>query len=136
MPFNETATVDVSEWRGDSLIVGVVGAGTMGAGIAQVCLQAGHEVQLHDVDHAAIERGRDRIADGWPAGREGPADARRPRSDAGLASTTRTRWRAWPQEADLVIEAALEDLELKRTIFRALGAAARPATILPRTPAR
>ena len=36
----------------------------MGAGIAQVALEAGHEVLLHDVDQAAIERGRARIGDG------------------------------------------------------------------------
>ena len=47
-----------------TLTVGIVGAGTMGAGIAQVCLQAGHDVLLFDVDHEAIERGRGRIAEG------------------------------------------------------------------------
>jgi 3-hydroxybutyryl-CoA dehydrogenase len=112
------------------LIIGVVGAGTMGAGIAQVCLQAGHEVLMHDVDGAAIERGRSRIANGLArlvdkgrltgADRNGLlANLRDAHSLEGLA-----------QEADLVIEAALEDLDLKRTIFRALGAAASSTAIL------
>ena len=112
------------------MIVGVVGAGTMGAGIAQVCLQAGHEVLLHDVDHAAIERGRARIADGLEklvkkgrlaAGQKTAmlASLRDAHSLEGLA-----------HEADVVIEAALEDIDLKRTIFRALGASARPDAVL------
>ena len=46
------------------VIVGIVGAGTMGAGIAQVALEAGCEVVLYDVDEAALERGRERIRDG------------------------------------------------------------------------
>lgn len=114
----------------ESLTVGVIGAGTMGAGIAQVCLQAGHAVLLHDVDQAAIDRGSSRIADGLAKlvekGRltadnrtQMLANLRDAHSLEGLA-----------QESDLVIEAALEDLELKRTIFRALGAAASPTTIL------
>ena len=112
------------------MIVGVIGTGTMGAGIAQVCLQAGHEVVLHDVDHAAIERGRSRIADGLEKlvakGRltadqrsQMLASLRDAHSLEGLA-----------QESDVVIEAALEDIDLKNTIFRALGAAARPDAIL------
>jgi hypothetical protein len=78
------------------VIVGVVGAGTMGAGIAQVCLHAGHEVLLYDVDHAAIERGRERIADGLArlvAKGRLPADA--PERLLG-ACATRTRSKAWP----------------------------------------
>jgi 3-hydroxybutyryl-CoA dehydrogenase len=112
------------------MIVGVVGAGTMGAGIAQVCLQAGHEVLLHDIEHAAIERGRSRIADGLAKlVRKGKltadqqtemlANLRDAHSLEGLA-----------QESDLVIEAALENIDLKRTIFRALGVSARPDAIL------
>ena len=114
----------------DSLIVGVVGAGTMGAGIAQVCLQAGHEVLLHDVDHAAIERGRGRIADGLAKlvdkGRLTAADQARMLASLRDAHSLE----GLAQESDLVIEAALEDLDLKRTIFRALGAAAQPTATL------
>ncbi len=110
--------------------MGVIGAGTMGAGIAQVCLQAGHEVQLHDVDHAAIERGRARIADGLqklvdkskltPYDRQQMLDSLHDaHSLGGLAL-----------ETDIVIEAAIEDLGLKQTIFRALGDAAENDTIL------
>ena len=119
--------VDVSN---ASLTVGIVGAGTMGAGIGQVCLQAGHEVLLNDVDHAAIERGREQIASGLDKlvekGRLTPRDRQQmldslhdAHSIEGLA-----------QEADLVVEAALEDLDLKRTVFRALGASAPAGTIL------
>ena len=112
------------------LIVGVVGAGTMGAGIAQVCLQAGHEVVLFDVDEAAVARGRERIAAGLQRmvdkGRLTDDDAQR------MAATLRDAYGLdeLAQDADVVIEAALEDLALKETIFRALGSAARPDTIL------
>ena len=114
----------------DPLIVGVVGAGTMGAGIAQVALQAGHEVQLHDVDHEAIERGRTKISDGLQRlvdkGRLTPNDRQQMLDSLQDAHTLE----GIAQEADIVIEAALEDLELKRTIFDALGHSAGPNTIL------
>ena len=106
--------------------VGIVGAGTMGAGIAQVALAAGDEVILHDVDPAAIERARARIASGLE--RHPPV--------AGTPAETLARLReattldAVAAEADVVIEAAIEDLDLKRTIIRALDAAAAPSTIL------
>ncbi len=112
------------------LIVGVVGAGTMGAGIAQVCLQAGHEVVLFDVDEAAVARGRERIAAGFQRmidkGRLTSDDAQR------MTATLRDAYGLdeLAQDADVVIEAALEDLALKETIFRALGSAVRPETIL------
>lgn len=112
------------------MIVGIVGAGTMGAGIAQLCLQHGHEVLLHDVDEAAIARGRERVAQGLDhlVGR-----GRLSAKDAGAALTDRLREAHGLDalgEADLVIEAALEDLELKRTIFRALDSAAAPDVVL------
>ena len=106
----------------------------MGAGIAQLALESGHEVVLHDVDETAIERGRTRIRDGlarraakldldadtiddWVDGRIGGL-----RESASLD--------ALGAEAEFIIEAALEDLDLKRTIFRTLDAAAPPQTIL------
>ncbi|HUG47214.1 MAG TPA: 3-hydroxyacyl-CoA dehydrogenase NAD-binding domain-containing protein [Candidatus Limnocylindria bacterium] len=112
------------------MIVGIVGAGTMGAGIAQVCLQAGHEVVLYDVDEAAIERGRERIAEGLARlvakGSLTQAAVER------LLGALRNAYtlEALAAEAELVIEAALEDLELKRTIFRALSAAAAAGSAL------
>lgn len=115
----------------EPLVVGIVGAGTMGAGIAQLVLQAGHEVLLNDVDEAAIARGRERIASGldrvvakgrMDAGEAGAALVERLRDAHGLDTLA--------AEADIVIEAALEDLDLKRTIFRALDSAAPPSTVL------
>jgi 3-hydroxybutyryl-CoA dehydrogenase len=115
-------------------IVGIVGAGAMGAGIGQVALEAGHEVVLHDVDEAAVGRGRDRIADGLtrraaravadPAGIDDWVAARLDR----LRVTESVEQLG--DEADVVIEAAIEQLELKQTIFRTLDAVADSATIL------
>ncbi len=114
--------------------IGIVGAGAMGAGIAQVALEAGSEVVLHDVDPAAIERARAGIRrglerragsleldpdtiDDWTAGR---IELLR---DAGTLD-------AVAAEAELIVEAALEDLGLKQEIFRALDAGAPGDTIL------
>ena len=115
-------------------LVGVVGAGVMGAGIAQLALEAGHEVVLHDIDEAALAHGRDRIADGLarraaklvedPARIDDWVDGRIDR----LRETDVLEQLG--DEADVVIEAALENLELKRTIFRTLDATADPAATL------
>jgi 3-hydroxybutyryl-CoA dehydrogenase len=108
------------------MVVGVVGAGTMGAGIAQVALQAGHEVLLHDVDPEAIQRGRERIS----AGLQRLVD--RGTLDAAQRATYLAALRdvasqpVVAAEADLIVEAALEDLTLKRTIFRQLDMNALP----------
>ena len=112
------------------LIVGVVGAGTMGAGIAQVCLQAGHEVVLFDIDEAAIERGRSRIAAGLQrlVSKGRLADEEAQRLEAAMRHAHGLD--ALAEEANVVIEAAVEDLPLKETIFRALGASSRADTLL------
>jgi 3-hydroxybutyryl-CoA dehydrogenase len=106
----------------------------MGSGIGQVALEAGHEVVMHDVDEAALAAGRDRIADGLarraahavvdPSGIDEWIEARIAR----LRETVVLEQLG--DEADVVIEAALESLELKQTIFRTLNEVADPATIL------
>jgi 3-hydroxybutyryl-CoA dehydrogenase len=96
--------------------VGIVGAGTMGTGIAQVCLQAGHQVRLHDAQPGVVERARERIAGRLDA----DALARLTPSDS-IDETARG--------ADLVLEAAIEDLASKQSIFQTLDAVA-PSTAL------
>ena len=115
-------------------LIGVVGAGTMGAGIAQVALEYGHEVVLHDVDEVAVQRGRARIRDGLGrrAARLGlDADTIDDWVDARLAGLRQSEsLDEVGAEADVVIEAALEDLELKREIFRALDDATGSDVVL------
>jgi 3-hydroxybutyryl-CoA dehydrogenase len=115
-------------------VVGIVGAGTMGAGIAQLALENGHEVVLHDVDEAAIERGRARIRDGLArraAKLDLDADSIEDWVDGRLVGLRESAsLDGLGAEAEVIVEAALEDLALKRTIFRTLDAAAPPETIL------
>jgi 3-hydroxybutyryl-CoA dehydrogenase len=118
----------------EQLIVGVVGAGTMGAGIAQLALENGHEVVLHDVDEAAIERGRVRVREGLArraARLDLDADSLDDWVDGRLAALRDGHsLDAVGAEAEIVIEAALEDLDLKQTIFATLDAAAGSEVIL------
>lgn len=115
-------------------VVGVVGAGTMGSGIAQIALEAGHAVALHDVDIASLELGRERIGEGLArrAAKLGlRADAMNAWVDGRLANLRQVRdLSALASESEVVIEAALEDLDLKRAIFGTLDRAASPDAIL------
>jgi 3-hydroxybutyryl-CoA dehydrogenase len=108
----------------------VVGAGTMGHGIAQVAAQSGYRVRLFDVDAKAAERGlenvRRNLDKGVEKGKVAPADR-----DAALARLSpASDLAAAASDADLVVEAAPERMDLKRRIFADLGAAAPPAAVL------
>jgi 3-hydroxybutyryl-CoA dehydrogenase len=106
----------------------------MGAGIAQVALEAGHEVALFDVSRDAATRARERIADGLrrrAAKRGLEGDEARAWVDARLEDLRPVpRLEAAAEGAGLVLEAALEDLALKRSVFATLDAAADPGAIL------
>jgi 3-hydroxybutyryl-CoA dehydrogenase len=106
----------------------VVGAGTMGNGIAQVAATTGYQVTLMDVVPTQLERARTGIGKSVEKlfGKGVLSEAQR---DAALHITYSGEMGSMG-EADLVIEAATENPELKLKIFRDIDAAARPEAIL------
>jgi 3-hydroxybutyryl-CoA dehydrogenase len=109
--------------------VGVVGLGTMGAGIAQVCLQAGLEVVGREVAPDLGERARDRIDHYLSRGVE-KGRLTQEQKDAALGSLTLTTELADLADCQLVIEAAFEDLGVKRELFAELDRLVPPPAIL------
>jgi 3-hydroxybutyryl-CoA dehydrogenase len=109
--------------------IGVVGAGTMGAGIAQVAALGGYETRLHDPIPAALETGIGRLhralAKGATKGLWTEADAESAGDHVGAATSLDDLC-----ECNLVIEAAPEDLELKRGLFSELADVCGPNAIL------
>ncbi len=109
--------------------VGVVGAGTMGAGIAQIAALGGYETRLHDPVAAALETGIERLrgdlTKGAQRGRWSENDANTASGRVGAAASLGDLG-----DCDLVIEAAPEDLELKRKLFAALADTCGADTIL------
>jgi 3-hydroxybutyryl-CoA dehydrogenase len=106
----------------DQLRIAVIGAGLMGHGVAQVFAAHGHAVSVHDPNPESLATLKDRI-------RTNLADLGQPqeaienvRACPGLEEAVR--------QADFVVEAALEDLAVKRKLFAAIEAAAPPAAIL------
>ena len=110
--------------------VAVIGAGTMGNGIAHVFAQSGHTVTLVDVHAAALERAQatiDRNLDRLVAKERISAEDKA----ATLARlTTSTEMRGAVSDADLVVEAVPEILSLKKSIFEDLDSICGPDTIL------
>lgn len=110
--------------------IAVVGAGTMGAGIAQVAAMAGLSVRITDADATAVqhalERIRRTIAGGVSRGKISAADA-----DAALARITgASTLEAAVRDSQLVIEAIVEDIDVKRRLFRDLDRLAPRDAIL------
>ncbi len=101
--------------------VGVVGLGTMGAGIAQVCIQAGVETIGVEVSEKLGEQARERI-DHYLGRAVDKGRIEREERDAALARLSLSTDRGDLHTCDLVIEAIVEDLDAKRDLFRALDA--------------
>ncbi len=109
--------------------IGIIGAGLMGSGIAQACATSGLNVILLDINDAAIERGlkalagsldrlvkKDKLTDG--------------QKNAALGLIRATTNMQELSAADFIIEAATENLDLKRKILKDADAAARPGVII------
>jgi 3-hydroxyacyl-CoA dehydrogenase len=109
--------------------VGIVGAGTMGGGIAMSFAAAGIPVTLVDVSQEAVERGLGTIRRNY-SGSVSRGNLARERMEELLGSIHIATDFAALAHADLVIEAAFEDLEVKRGIFRKLDQVAAPEAIL------
>jgi len=104
----------------------VVGAGQMGSGIAQVAAVAGYDVTLVDVAPAQL----DRALQGIEQSLEKLVARERVTADAAESALGRIERAGEPVEADLAIEAATEDVDLKLRIFRELDAAAGDGAVL------
>ena len=110
--------------------VAVIGAGTMGAGIAQICAQAGWETRLHDAFPEGLEAGMERIDAFWEKGiARGKTTAEQKSEWAGNLRAVSDMAEA-VHDVDLVIEAVPEILDLKQRIFAELDVLAPPTAVL------
>ena len=109
--------------------VGIIGAGTMGNGIAQACAASGIDAVMQDVSEAALERGLKTVSGSLDRlVKKGSIDDARK-----LEILSRIRTTARPEDlaaADLVIEAATENEELKIRILKNLEGIVKPSTIV------
>jgi len=109
--------------------VGVVGLGTMGAGIAQVSVQAGYETVGREISLEFAERGKATIDRYLSRGVE-KGRLTQEEKDAAIGRLTLTTELADLNCCDLVIEAVLEELPLKREVFAVLERVTRPEAVL------
>ena len=109
--------------------VGVAGAGTMGSGIAQVAAQHGYEVVVRDVDEALVEKGLAAVDEGLDRLVE-KGDLAAGEADAARERVTGTTDLAELAPAGLVVEAVVEDVDVKRDVFADLDRVTGPDAVL------
>ena len=109
--------------------IGIVGAGTMGNGIAQICAAAGLEVTMADISDAALARGMSVVSNSLErlVNKQKMTDGDRQAALKRIATTTDT---AKLGTCDLVIEAATENEDLKIKILKDLCAKLRPQALV------
>lgn len=109
--------------------IGIIGAGTMGNGIAQICAVSGFDVIMVDVNEQAVKHGVDTIAKSLSRVlakqkiTQAEVDATQARIKTALSTDAL-------KDADILIEAATENLDLKRRIFADMDKVAKPGAIL------
>ena len=114
--------------RGLTNCVGVIGAGTMGAGIAQILIKSGYSVTLNDVAESFLAKAVDKIAKGLAREVEKGRMTAEERDEA-LARLKTTTDLSAIAAADFVIEAVIETFEAKASVFKTLDPLARPEVI-------
>ena len=109
--------------------IGVVGAGTMGHGIAQVAAQSGYEVVLVDAVPEALERGKAQVAKGYER-LVGKGKLSAEDRDQALSRLSTGGDLSALERADLVVEAVVERLEVKQKVLAELDRVCQPGAIL------
>ncbi|MFH1294116.1 MAG: 3-hydroxyacyl-CoA dehydrogenase NAD-binding domain-containing protein [Pseudomonadota bacterium] len=109
--------------------IGVVGAGAMGNGIAQLAAQIGCDVVMRDIEDAFVERGMKNI-DRFLSKSVEKGKLESKEKDAILGRITGTTDMSRLKDVDFVIEAVIEDLELKKSVFKELDELCRPEVVL------
>lgn len=107
--------------------VGVIGAGAMGSGIGQVFAQAGYDVYLTDINDEFAANGKNKIAKGFEK-RIAKGKMEQAAADAILGRIT-TGTKDICVDADLIVEAAIENMEIKKQTFKELDAIVKPDCI-------
>jgi 3-hydroxybutyryl-CoA dehydrogenase len=116
-------------WKMEIKLIGVVGAGQMGSGITEVVISAGFRALMRDITSEALERGKERITtDLERRAQRGKITPEEQKAILGRLSTA-TRLEDF-KDCDLVIEAATEQIPLKREIFQILDGVTRKEVIL------
>ena len=108
--------------------IAIAGAGTMGAGIAQICSAAGYETILYDLNDEAINRGIGIISKNLDGAVERGKMAPSQKDD--ILKNIKTATNLEEVKADVIIEAVLEKLDIKRELFSKLATINDPDTIL------